>query len=140
MKNLFILSVVAMLSLPALAESSVSKITCSPTVGAPHFLKETIEIVLDRSNYPIVSASFTKVSDRYSDFVDSEVLTGNLMGNDYFEVVTLKGRINDEFQNSYLVKFKIHNGVLRFVDPRGLFVETKPFDDREWNCTETATP
>lgn len=142
MKKLFMSFLVVLISSVSLAGPEVSKIkiTCSPKTGSSYFNRELIKIVLDRTALPKITASFYKIADKYSDYMDPIITTGDLSGTEYFEVVTLQGTVKNEFQSNLFIKMRIQNGTLHFIDPLGRFVEPKLYDDREWSCTETTNP
>jgi len=139
MKILFMSLLVVLNSSASIAGSEVSKlkIACSPKTGSSYFGEEHIQIVLDRTALPKITAKFYKIADKYSDYMDPIITTGDLSGTEYFEIITLRGVVKDEFHNQ-TVRMKIQNGTLHFFDPLGRLVEPKPYDNREWSCTETA--
>lgn len=143
MNKVLVLYVVSVFASMAMAAPEVDRLVfeCKPTLPSNYFSHESINLFVDRSQLPRIKAHFIKQSDRYSDYFDPFSEVGDLVGNEYFEIINLSGVVSDQYglkNSSRLIKFKILNGRLKYMDSLGRFVvpNSKDYDEREWSCSE----
>ncbi len=114
---------------------------CSPNIPSNYFTNENLSLVLNRSQLPRITAHYIKEADRSADYILPVFDSGDLVGTEYFEIIKLDGIVTREQDNSKIIQHRIkliiQNGRLHFMDPIGRFVETKPYDQREWSCLES---